>query len=161
MENPKIHCPHCGSFAHFSLGNEGSSAMPPTGGDYEWYEQDKTVTCEDCGNQYEIRGRFVLGSDEFIRLDKSPKPNNDNIVWYAGVTADDYNQPKGQFSIYLVSFFKSGQEALDWYKAKINREGEKYKDFYQPVQIVKDAYKRLNGEILKEDDWYKDVIKYR
>lgn len=62
-----VSCPSCNAKVVLS-GTHSPSSLPPTGGDYDWMETEKTFTCHACQTKIPLRVRIDLETQEVIKL---------------------------------------------------------------------------------------------
>ena len=96
-------CPECGAIIQPEI-NSGSSAYPPTGGDYEWVEKDTQALCLECGYEFDVRVRLSVTDNILIGLVSSPLPHKHNISYFAAADITRYGNDDFYY-INILDFF--------------------------------------------------------
>jgi uncharacterized protein YlaI len=149
-------CPHCDTKIPAESRPIGS--LPPTGGDYEWQEGDKTHTCPNCQNSFEMRVRTHIETGTLMFINKSPKPKKEDIVWYAvaAITNSRWAKAPEERLVYASAICQTEEEAIQ----KLHAHSQRH---YEPLHLLKltsEGYFDELGNKILEADYYADIINY-
>lgn len=150
-----VFCPYCDSILNLTQG-AAIGGLPPTGGDYEWQESDKTYTCFNCKKKFATRVRTSIETGSLLRINNVPKPKNQAIIWYA-IGKKEKNFSDVQYvHIGIDALFKTAEEAQEQLAFYQKRE------HYHQKLVIKVTYQGCfdsEGEIIPEPP-YVDYLTY-
>ncbi|MEO1654831.1 MAG: hypothetical protein AAFU64_14890 [Bacteroidota bacterium] len=157
-------CPHCGKIteAIVRVSFDTLDTLAPIDLDLGADDEFAKATCSHCQNTYEMWARIDRETEIVFNLIKMPKPLQDDITWYAGVTLERI-YASNQYKVILKSW-ETSQEAAQAWKDKIQVEKANtlgQTSSFEAVRFIKGACQKLNGELIPEPDENKAYILYR
>ena len=152
-------CPHCDTEIPAEARAIGS--LPPTGGDYDWQEGDKTHTCPNCQNKFDMRVRTGIGTGSLLKINQSPKPQKPDIVWYAvaALSRNIWSKEREEKLVYVAGVYKNLADA-EAKLAEYNENLRQYTGIDRILKVTNMGYFDLEGNNIPEPTYYASLINY-
>jgi len=151
-----VFCPHCDTVIPAAAHTLGG--LPPTGGDYEWQESDKTHACPNCATRFEMRVRTSIETGNLLFVNASSKPRQAGIVWYAiaAVEKSHWGTVAGEQAVYVSSLCQDQATA----EIRLLNDSKKHHAPLQILKVTQDGYFDLAGKEIIEAFYDKQKINY-